>query len=216
MTEWKDLLSNPQITNGNDNTDADKIIYSLWSTKDCFFKRKSNREKTKIVKVALVNLGHELGYKVYGNGLKDEIGKSICKEFVNREWVFDIHWYKDKPHYLTTELRLAVECEWGNKREGDKSGERYSAIKFDFEKLLITNALLKLLIFKVSNLTDEHFKKLDLYFDDAIKTYHPHQENKESEFLFVCFQQNSKGQKFVYAKKPVKPKLNNTAANKGV
>jgi len=46
----------------------------------------------------MVLLGHSLGYRVYANGLTDEQQKEQFEDygFINREFLFDIHWYKDK------------------------------------------------------------------------------------------------------------------------
>lgn len=87
-----------------------------------------------------------------------------------------------------------MECEWNNKRKGDR-GIPYSGIKYDFQKLVISNADLRLMIFlkkKTHNL-----EELDQYFEDSINLC----QNLPvgSKFLFIAFDQSIKG--FHYTEK---------------
>ena len=75
----------------------------------------------------------------------------------------------------------------GNNRIEDASKQPYSAVKYDFQKLLVANAVLRLLIFRVSHLDNLHNVKdgLAIYFKKAIESYKCLQVG--SKFLFVCY-----------------------------
>ncbi len=148
------------------------------------------KQHTNSIKLNMVILGHKLGYRVYTNGLtQDQISK-IGNGFVNKEWLYDIHWYKDKKgeYYMPEILSLAAESELGHWKKGDSSKMKNPAVKFDFQKLLITNAELRLLVFKTRSKLE--LEELNLYFEKAIKAY-PHL-TKKSLFLFVCFEHETK------------------------
>lgn len=108
-------------------------------------------------------------------------------EFRNHEWLFDVHWYNDNDHYCSSGLSMVAESELSKNRIEDTSGHTYSAIKFDFQKLLTTNAELRLLVFRIKNLEILYNQNNGLsdYFAIAIKTYKC--LAKGSKFLFVCY-----------------------------
>jgi len=113
-------------------------------------------------------------------------------QFCCTEWLYDIHWYNDVPweHYMPQHLHLAAECEFGNKRAvkigKEQSNQPYSAVKYDFQKLLVTNARLRLMIFRVSDQQSlEGAGGLSEYFGKAIQHYK--QLAPGSRFLFACF-----------------------------
>ena len=70
---------------------------------------------------------------------------------------------------MPTEIKLVVESELGDYRENDKSGVKSPAVRFDFQKLLVTNAEIRALIFKSRN--DKELSELNGYFEEAIKAY---------------------------------------------
>lgn len=155
------------------------------------FEKQSKICKTKFVKRILVDIGHNNGYKVYANGLKDEIVEisthsifSDGKKFVNKEWLYDVHWYEDinDKFFTPKKLILACECEWA---KGKKPSFNQSLIDigYDFQKLLFCNAEEKLFIMRLSKIS--FLKELATYFKNAIELYEnlPH----SSKFTIVCF-----------------------------
>lgn len=96
--------------------------------------------------------------------------------------------------YMPTRLPLVAEFEWRPKREED-SIVPYSGFKFDFQKLLVANADLRLMVFKIKK--GEKLSELGNYFDNAIKSY----EHLEpgSRFLFIAFAEGE--DRFFYAEK---------------
>ncbi|WP_153796431.1 hypothetical protein [Foetidibacter luteolus] len=87
-----------------------------------------NTPWTREMKKALGNLGKSRGFKIC----------AACKdEDFETEWLYDLIWYKENLKGNLIEVPLAVESEWSM---------GWKHIKFDFEKLLVANATLKLMI----------------------------------------------------------------------
>ena len=127
-------------------------------------------------------------YQVYANGLSDHLTQLNGGDFKNTEWLYDLHWYEDGAEpYTTLCLPLVMECEWNPRRKGDPKVP-FSGIKYDFQKLLVSNAELRLMIFKVKKLSD--LDELDSYFKSNIKNY-KHLETG-AKFLFVAFYDKDK------------------------
>ena len=126
-----------------------------------------------------------MSHSISGPFNKDGYNK---KGFKKAEWLYDLHWFeeKKKSHYQQTSLPLVVECEWDWLRKKDKSGDKYSAIKWDFQKLLVANADLRVLIFQLRDKDGQDLnKKLDEYFTETITGYRNLPVG--SKFLFVAF-----------------------------
>lgn len=155
-------------------------------------KKNARKPNTNSIKYNLVKLGHRLKYSVYANGLTEEQRQEQSKKhnFICKEFLYDVHWYTDKKgsFYTPENVALVVESELGDRRKGDKSKMPNPAIKFDFQKLLLSNAELRLMIFKTKNLL--HLEELDAYFEQAITAYTL--LKKKSAFLFICFVHDTK------------------------
>ena len=152
----------------------------------------------------LTKLGDKQGYKVYSHSLSDGFRNAPGTgndKFVNREWLFDLCWYKEDEtlKYGLKSLDLAVESEWTNKRKEDKE-DPYGGIKYDFQKLLVVNMGLGLMVFKV---TKEGREKLSEYFEKVYDTY----EGNKTEILFIAFStERKKDDTFYYSYLPKKQK----------
>jgi hypothetical protein len=136
------------------------------------------------------------------NKAKDGFGNHL---FRNTEWLYDIHWYRDKPnsHYMPERVFLVAECELGKRRSKDPNMEdRYSGVKYDFQKLLVSNAKLRLMIFQISceDIIYEPPEELDKYFEEAIDAYDDLEDG--SKFLFACY--NNDARKLLYCEKQKK------------
>ena len=139
----------------------------------------------------LTELGDEKGYKVYSHGLSDSfLKKHKNNHFVNREWLFDLCWYKEEEGgYFLKKMVLAVESEWSKRRyisKEDKNRgctdtkDKHGAIKYDFQKLLIPNTGMCLMVFEAN---EEDRKELSDYFEKACSIY----DGKIPEILFIAF-----------------------------
>lgn len=177
--------------------------------------RQASGEKTStptnVIMEALTMLGWELKYNVYSHFLSDKFrrGHSIFK---HREWLYDLHWYtedvrqQELPHefgYRIETLPLVVECEWEyiSAAERDKCGKKgkqpdvYGAVKYDFQKLVVANAEVRLMIFQ-----QRRNFELNRYFIDVIENYI--HLDKGANFLFVRFPRNKKSFEYcAYEKK---------------
>lgn len=187
------------------------IIRALYSIHDAPISNFKTGLSNKI-KYALIMLGYEFGYCGYANITK---GKSTNKmirniktyikaqkarfkftdhSFHNTEWLFDVHWYRDRKntHFMPEHLYLACESELQKPRsrkkgQKDFSGLPYQAVRYDFQKLLVCNARLRLMIFQVDKESHLYDRKVGLapYFRKAIRTYK--ELPKGSSFLFICY-----------------------------
>ena len=139
----------------------------------------------------LTELGDEKGYKVYSHGLSDSfLEKHKNNHFVNREWLFDLCWYQEEEGgYFLKKMVLAVESEWSKRRyisKEDKNRgctdteDKYGAIKYDFQKLLIPNTGMCLMVFEAN---EEDRKELSDYFAKACSIY----DGNIPEILFIAF-----------------------------
>lgn len=200
MNTWH---SYPELPNGTDH-DFD-IIKALYSGKDYFFSLPTETEQTQFIKSVLKNLGHSKDFKVYAN--RQLLDDSDTVPFVNKEWHYDIHWYTDKDYIFPISLPLVAECEWRYHMEkAVKDGEYYredgkklpySAVRYDFQKLLVSNADLRLMIFKVRHQEDLNLMKD--YFDEAIRSYQ--KLNYTDKFLIVAYQESIKQIYFIQTQK---------------
>lgn len=197
MTEWKEFNKKNPIEKVK-NSLSKIIINELGNLHGFFdFEEKVRPQKTRMIKDTLALLGEkELkgkpSFKVYANGLSGHLCQLNGGAFKNAEWLYDLHWYTEGADpYTTIRLPLVMECEWNPRRKGD-SKTPYSGIKYDFQKLIVSNAELRLMIFRInkpSNLSD-----LGVYFENNITNYTS--LPKKSAFLFIAF--NDLAKSFYY------------------
>jgi hypothetical protein len=84
---------------------------------------------TAAIKRELITLGRKKGYNVCAAGFPEE-----CE----REWLYDLVWYRNEPANHLREVALVLESEWS---------EYPDYIKYDFEKLLIAKSPIKVMVF---------------------------------------------------------------------
>jgi hypothetical protein len=203
MTSWtKYTTDNPEVK----LTDLTSIyiVEALGQILTDFFSYKAKKRplRTTLVKDTLTELGDkELtgkpSYKVYSHGLSIHLRQSNGGKYKNTEWLYDLHWYTESSEpYLPKSLPLVVECEWNPKRKGDREVP-YSGIKYDFQKLLVTNADLRLMIFIIKK--DNEIVELDKYFNKAINNYIHLVPG--SKFLFIAFDERLEGFHYTYKQK---------------
>jgi hypothetical protein len=168
------------------------LIQEMANLKDQFFAITGNKrkERTRLIKDRLHLLAQQkYKFKAYGHGLSARLTQNAGGEFKNREWMYDIHWYTEgKQPYTTIRLPLVMECEWEQKRRADQTNA-FSAIKWDFQKLLVANAELRMMVIKITNFRS--FKPLTEYFINNIENYRLLE--KGSKFLFIGFYERGKG-----------------------
>ena len=82
-----------------------------------------------------------------------------------------------------TSVPLAVECEWNPNKKQHIKEVAYSGFKYDFQKLVVCNAQLRLMIFQIKKMDD--LINLEEYFNKAIQNYSF--LAKGSRFLFLAF-----------------------------
>lgn len=178
------------------------IVEELGKCLNTFFSYDTKRrpQRTTLIKDTLTLLGDRKlkgkeSYKVYSHGLSLDLRQSHGGKYKNNEWLYDLHWYTEvEEPFLPTGLPLVVECEWNPRKRGVRKIP-YSGIKYDFQKLLIANSELRLMIFIIEK--EKDIVELDKYFDKAIDLYKHLELN--SKFLFIAFDERING--FHYTEK---------------
>lgn len=174
--------------------ESDLIIAALTELIPCFSGPVGSTAdfRTRFVKRKLAILGHKLGQRVYANHLSIIDVAAIGNGFVNTEWLYDLHWYSDgnKRPYCQNSMKLVMECEWGKNRHSktkkvppvgltqaekkmwNEALDEHTEVKYDFQKLLVTNAELRLMVFGVRGDAYSVLDKLlESYFVPAIDGY---------------------------------------------
>jgi hypothetical protein len=108
---------------------------------------------TKEIKKRLAGMGNSYGYAASVGGFRDEH---------EPEWLFDLVWYKEEgkgENARLIEVPLVVESEWNL---------HFGHIKYDFEKLLVANAGLRLMICQARI---ENRDRIFNYCKDAVAKY---------------------------------------------
>ena len=88
---------------------------------------------TKAIKTALCELGRKFTYQVRASGV----------DIAESEWLYDVTWlqysrgYEPGPDNRLVGIPLVAECEWGTSPD----------VKYDFEKLLLARASVRLMIY---------------------------------------------------------------------
>lgn len=178
---------------------AKNIIEAIGGIDQAFY-ISQDKEKTSMIMELLTKLGDDRGHKVYSHSLSEVFRQNSGNKFVNREWLYDLVWYEDDRNesYTIKKTLLVVESEWAYKRSKDKIDDKYGAIKYDFQKLLLSNAELKLMIFRVSGNTKQKLIELYNYFNNAIDKY---EQMESGEFLFIAFCDKEKSFYYWYRSK---------------
>ncbi len=120
---------------------------------------------TAAIKRSLITLGTTKGYKICTSGFPDE-----C----DREWLFDLVWYRNEPQEHLREIGLIVESEWSRDP---------SAIKFDFEKLLIAKSPIKVMVFQDYN---DNRRELFALLETGVHTFQT--EPSGEKYVLLCYQ----------------------------
>ncbi len=176
---WSDCSETKDNLLSSDSTEIIKVFRQITPL---LFSKIKRSEKTRVVKKALILLGHKTGYKVYSNSLDENDLKEIGKGFINKEWLYDLQWYTEPKNvyeknegYITKTFSMVMECEWDIKKKEDRSLNDYSAMKYDLQKIICSNASLQVMIFKLKNTCDliqidEHMIKILNIYENRTKT----------------------------------------------
>lgn len=128
------------------------ILNALNNFADAYFDQE-NRSGTFVtysIKEIIGNYGHSKGFKVCACGFPGHF---------ENEWLYDMVWYKENNTNNLITVELALECE---------QSYGLPAIKFDFEKLLVANANLRIMICLLGKMPVEIIKD---YCTNAVNAY---------------------------------------------
>jgi len=119
---------------------------------DDYFKQdnRSSSFCTYSIKEIIGNYGLEKGFRVCASGFPN---------YFEKEWLYDLVWYKENENrnLISVELVLETEMTYG-----------LPAIKYDFEKLLLSNSNHRIMICCVGRTTIDEIKN---YCDRAVDSY---------------------------------------------
>jgi hypothetical protein len=150
-----------------------KIIQELDKLFDISFNEKwrGNKIWTTKIKEILSNLGYDLNYissSTYDGG----------------EWLFDLIWFTNNQNGNFNELILAMESEWYR---------NWKEINYDFNKLLTTNAIYKLMVCQSSVLEKEGLLEK---FQESLNDYNL--GNKNERFLISIYNSDEESEFWHY------------------
>jgi hypothetical protein len=121
---------------------------------------------TQKIKEVIGDIGIHHDYVVCASGFPEKF---------DGEWLFDLIWYKNNENGRLDNVPLVMESEWL---------KSYSDIRFDFEKLLVANSPIKVMVFQNRGDTfNEIFDKLAMGIKEyAFKT--------PAIYILACYQLN--------------------------
>ncbi len=163
-----------------------------------------NNKKTEIIKKTIIEILEK--YKkisIWTSGIMENNEENQEKEvqISGHEWLYDLvaYRYHEKEHYSLNYTILTMESEWGGKRkyktQNNDGEDCYGEVKYDFQKLLVSNADIKLMVYqrhrtKNRNDDDDNDNILN-YFKERVDEYA--QISKRSVFIFVQLSYWKKG-----------------------
>lgn len=138
------------------------------------------------------------GYKdlhIWAGGVEKEMKEKDNVDITHicgHEWLYDliIYRFRQNEHYALNHTILTMESEWGGLRPKNKrndGNDYYGEVKFDFQKLLVSNADILLMVYKQqikkeSNAVDN---ELNQYFQKTIDNCQNVKDN--SIFVFAKY-----------------------------
>jgi len=142
-----------------------QIIEKLSGIPDLFPAGGSDGVWTAAIKKAVIELGKAKGYLLCASGFPDE---------AETEWLYDLVWFKNDENAHLQEIGLLLECEWIR--------DPYQ-IEYDFSKLLVGRAPIKVMIFQ-----DYNGNLADLWkmLDDALTAFNAPAENETYILAAYC------------------------------
>lgn len=147
----------------------------------------------------VASVANEYGLSTWALGLNkyEDAGRDDA-HISGHEWLYDLVCYRyDNEHYALNDTILVVESEWKGKRYasmGNDGNDTYGEVKYDFQKLLLSNADVKLLVYKNHNRKDGATESLKQYFQRRIDNYR--QGRASDFFLFACYSHKKTGKRY--------------------
>ena len=161
----------------------------------------NDKHNTQKIKCAFAKMGLErFRYSCYTNQIDTscirETPKPSHHYFTRREWMFDLIWFEDKEEigkeYCLKSFPLALESEWELSRSNAKRpGVSYAAVKYDFQKLVVCNARLKVMIFRED--AKKGIREMNDYIEYLLNVYKP---KPNGRFLCIAYRNDMKS--FIY------------------
>lgn len=142
------------------------------------------------------SVAYEYGISSWALGLNkfEDAGRDDA-HISGHEWLYDMVCYRyDNEHYAINETVLVMESEWKGKRcasKGHDGNDPYGEVKYDFQKLLLANADVKLMVFRYHKEKYGAGDSIKQYFQRRIDSYR--QGRVSDLYLFACYSGVGKG-----------------------
>jgi hypothetical protein len=129
---------------------------------------KGDRAWTMKIKEVIGSLGEKYGWDVCTSGFPDRF---------DPEWLYDLIWFRNDSDSHLSEVYLVMESEWGKGRD---------EIKYDFEKLLLAKATLKVMVFQTD---DKDTSGIFNFLKEGIHAFQKH--SAEETYILAAFNNNT-------------------------
>ena len=160
--------------------------------KPCGQKEGIRARNTSQIKNLIASVGTKYGLSAWATNLSSESNNRVHSpncHIQNKEWMYDLilFSYDANVDYAINHLWVVVESEWGASTKSKNTGKiiQYGEVKSDFQKLLIANADIRILIFRKIAYKDYELNKLFEFFKCRINKYSANRD--DAVFLFVCY-----------------------------
>lgn len=141
---------------------------------------------TQIVNKKIIDIAmNKYSFSVWAHGIEDV--KDTRVFYKAKEWLYDLICYEFEENvgYSLNNVVLVMESEWKGRRYNANGDEdQYGEVKFDFQKLLVSNAAIKLMVFR-GHRGKHQDSELYEYFQKRILSYR--RKNNSDTFIFVQY-----------------------------
>ena len=157
-----------------------------------------NATDTLALNKEIASLAQEFDISSWALGLKqyDDSGRDKA-HISGHEWLYDMVCYKyENEHYALNDTILVMESEWKGKRtasDGHDDNDPYGEVKFDFQKLLLSNADIKLMVYRKHGDKSRTDIDLEHYFQRRIDNYR--QGATTALFIFARYSGKENGKR---------------------
>ena len=114
----------------SENEIVNSLVDAIVSLPTIIGSNRSNTVWTSVIKKVVAEQGVSLKHSVCTSGFGGEY---------DPEWLYDLVWYREDAEKHLSGVYLVLECEWQTD---------YNAMKYDFEKLLLAKAPVKIMVFQ--------------------------------------------------------------------
>lgn len=153
---------------------------------------------TRSLNSAIAKMATSYGLHVWTKNPGDDKNQDNDHTHISgHEWLYDLFCYRfEDENYALSDTILIMESEWGGTRKESKykdGNDPYGEVKFDFQKLLVSNAEIKLMVYGHHGGKEYADEDLDHYFQSRIDAYR--QGAQTDFFIFARYSYRKNGKR---------------------